>query len=175
MSRVRIGELLVSGGEIDSMQLKSALAHQRRWGGRLGQAIVSLGFLSEETVLSAVGSQIGTPFVVIGQREVSPSVVALVPRKVILSRRVFPLEKTTENRRTQVVVAFPDPSDLAAIDEIAFATGLTVKPVLAAEWDIDQAIMRHLGNVAVGERPRAVELPPDTSPLADLPKKGFFH
>jgi type IV pilus assembly protein PilB len=170
--------MLLSGGEIDAVQLSSALAHQRQWGGRLGQAIVSLGFLSEETVLAAVGSQIGTPFVVIGQREVPPSIVALIPRKVILSRRVFPLERVTENRRTQLVVAFPDPGDLKAIDEIAFATGLTVKPVLAAEWDIERAISRHLGVVAVGDRPArptAVDLPEDTSPLAGLGRKGFFH
>jgi len=180
MARIRIGELLVSGGQIDTMQLDSALAHQRQWGGRLGQAIVRLGFLSEEQLLEAVGSQLGAPFVVIGQRAIPPAVVQLVPARIIRARRLIPIEKLTENRRGPLVVAFADPADLNAVDEIAFVTGLAVRPVLAAEWDLEQAIARHLGSpsstdrMASGDRNRALELPPDTSPLAGR-KKGFFQ
>ncbi len=178
MARTRIGELLVNGGQIDADQLDSALAHQRQWGGRLGQAIVRLGFLTEERLLQAVGSQLGAPFVVIGQRAVAPAVVALVPRKIIRARRAFPLEKRTDHRRGPLVVAFADPADLTAVDEIAFATGLEVKAVLAAEWDIEQAIARHLGNgqpaARAGERPRSIDLPPDTSPLSAA-KKGLLQ
>jgi hypothetical protein len=146
MARVRIGELLVTGGHIDSLQLDAALAHQRRWGGRIGQAIVRLGFLAEEQLLKAVGTQLGAPFVIIGSKRVPPAVVALVPKKIIRTRRAFPIEKLAEHRRGPLVVAFADPADLGAVDEISFATGLAVKPVLAAEWDIEQAIVRHLGN-----------------------------
>jgi type IV pilus assembly protein PilB len=180
MARIRLGELLLNGGHIDSMQLDSALAHQRQWGGRIGQAIVQLGFLTEERMLQAVGRQLGVPFVVIGDRTVPPSVVALMPRKLIRTRRAFPLEKLAENRRGPLVVAFADPADLIAMDEISFVTGLEVRAVLAAEWDIDQVITRHLGDapgagLADGNgRPREIELPPDTSPLSGA-KKGFFH
>ena len=41
--RVPIGELLLKLGRIDPMQLQSALAHQRQWGGRLGRALVGPG------------------------------------------------------------------------------------------------------------------------------------
>lgn len=180
MARIRIGELLVSGGHIDTMQLDSALAHQRQWGGRIGQAIVQLGFLSEERMLQAVGSQLGAPFVVIGERVVPPSVAALLPKKLIRARRAFPLEKLSEHRRGPLVVAFADPADLIAMDEISFVTGLEVRPVLAAEWDIEQVISRHLGDgqgvvATVGNgRPRSIDLPEDTSPLSEA-KKGFFH
>jgi type IV pilus assembly protein PilB len=179
MARIRIGELLVSGGQLDPMQLDSALAHQRQWGGRIGQAIVRLGFITEERLLQAVGSQIGVPFVVIGDRVVPPAVIALVPRKLIRNRHALPLEKLSEHRRGPLVVAFADPSNLTAVDEIAFVTGLEVRPVLAAEWEIEQAIARHLGDGAAaprgdnGERARALDLPPDTSPLAGIGKKGL--
>lgn len=178
MARPRIGELLVSGGEIDSSQLDSALAHQRQWGGRIGQAIVRLGFLSEERMLEVVGRQLGAPFVVIGRRVVPPAVVALVPKKLIRARRAFPLEKLTEHRRGPLVVAFADPADLPAVDEIAFATGLAVRAVLAAEWDIEQAIAHHLGDLHVETaqvegRSRSIDLPPDTSPLSTLKKRTF--
>ena len=56
-------------------------------------------------------------------------------------------------------------------------SGLALKAVLAAEWDIERAISRHLGDVGdrpgAGARPRAVDLPPDTSPLSAAKKAGW--
>jgi len=182
MARVRIGEMLVQQGRIDAHQLESALAHQRRWGGRLGNAIVHLGFMKEHAVLEVVGGQLGVPFVAIGDRHVPPQVLALVPQKLIRARKVLPLARLTETRRGPLVVALPDPSDLHALDEVAFATGMEVKPVLASEADLDEAIARLLDGV-VKPRPAgfagrgdAIDLPEDTSPLTvlrrDPPKTG---
>jgi type IV pilus assembly protein PilB len=145
MARVPIGEMLVKQGRIDAMQLQSALAHQRQWGGRLGRALVALGFVSERVLLQAVGEQLGIPFVEIGSRPVEPRVVHLVPEKLIRSRRVVPLELVAGSRRGPLLVALSEPDNLATLDEIAFATGMSVKPVLAAEADVDAAIARLLG------------------------------
>jgi type IV pilus assembly protein PilB len=166
MARVRIGELLMAQGRIDGLQLQSALAHQARWGGRLGRAVVHLGFLDEATFLEVLGEQLGTQFITLGNRRVEPQVLALVPRRLILSRRVLPLAKLTEGRRGPLLVALADPGDLGVLDEISFATGLDVRPVLATEADLDQAIARLVG--APGEAPRrfdALELPEDTNPI----------
>jgi type II secretion system (T2SS) protein E len=38
-----------------------------------------------------------------------------------------------------------DPQDLTVLDEVAFATGKTVEPVLTSQRDIQRAIERHLG------------------------------
>jgi type IV pilus assembly protein PilB len=170
MARVRIGELMVRQGRIDEMQLQSALAHQRRWGGRIGRAIVGLGFVSEPTFLEALSEQLGTPFIVVGDRAVERSVLALVPERLIRSRRVLPLARLSESRRGPLVVALSDPGDLGVLDEIGFVTGLDVRPALAAEADLDQAINRLLGDVrGVTQRTlRAIELPEDTSPLSGV-------
>src|SRR5512142_3541214 len=133
MARVRIGELLVQRGSIDAAQLQSALAHQRRWGGRLGRAIVQLGFMQERAVLETLSQQLDVPFVEIGERPIPRDVLALVPERLIRSRKVLPLEVTGRTRRGPLVVALADPADLRVIDEIAFATGMSVKPVLVSE------------------------------------------
>ncbi len=147
-ARVPIGELLVRQGRIDALQLQSALAHQRQWGGRLGRALVSLGFVTEQVLLKAVGEQLGIPFVEIGTRPIPPRVVQLVPEKLIRSRSVVPLELLSESRRGPLLVALSEPDNLATLDEIAFATGMKVKPVLAAEADVAAAIARLLGAAA---------------------------
>lgn len=186
MARVRIGEMLVQQGRIDTHQLESALAHQRRWGGRLGRAIVHLGFMKEHAVLEVVGGQLGVPFVTLGDRHVPPQVLALVPPKLVRTRKLVPLARLSESRRGPLVVALADPTDLHALDEVAFATGMAVKPVLAAEADLDEAIARLLDGVVKPQpagfagRRDAIELPEDTNPLTVLrrepgPKGPTMH
>ena len=166
-TRKRIGELLVEVGALDSFQLESALAHQRRWGGRLGRAIVHLGFLREDQVLSALGDQLGVSYVSLWDKVVPRDVISLLPEKLIRGRRVLPLARLREHRRGPLLVALVDPSDLSVIDELSFATGLEIRPVLASEAELDHAIENHLGT---GTRetglPRAIDLPEDTSPLS---------
>jgi type IV pilus assembly protein PilB len=171
MARIPIGELLLKQGAIDTVQLEAALAYQRRWGGRLGRSIVNLGFMREEAVLSAVSAQLGVPFVEIGDQKIPPDVLALVPAKVVRARRVLPLARLSAGRRGPVVVAFPDPTDLHVMDEVAFATGMLVEPVLASEIDLEQAIARNYEGVSspkvlgFSARKDAIELPEDTNPI----------
>jgi type IV pilus assembly protein PilB len=175
MARPRIGEILVRRGTIDAVQLQSALAHQRRWGGRLGRSIVHLGFMKERALLESVGEQLGVPFVEIGDRAIPRYVLTIVPERLVRSRKVLPIDRLGQGKRGPVVVALADPADLAVLDEIAFATGMAVKPVLAAESDIDRAIARHLDGVTArrdggfGVREDAIDLPEDTGPLAAIP------
>lgn len=145
MPRLRIGELLVQQGRLHPAQLQAALAHQRRWGGRIGGAIVHLGFLNADALLEVLGQQLGMPFVEIGERAIPPKVLALVPRKLAQARRVVPLELVQEGRRYVAVIAVGDPVDLSVLDELEFVTGLRVRPVLAAEEDLDRALERHFG------------------------------
>lgn len=178
MARLRLGDMLVQRGCIDAVQLRSALAHQQRWGGRLGRSIVQLGFMQEKALLHSVGEQLGVPFVEIGERKIARDLVALVPQRIVRERKVLPLERLGTGRSGPILVALADPGDLGTLDDVAFATGMTVKPVLAAEADLDRAIARVLDGVVrrpeVGFRARedAIELPEDSSPLAALGKAG---
>jgi hypothetical protein len=175
MARLRLGEMLVQRGCIDAVQLQSALAHQRRWGGRIGRSIVQLGFMQERAVLQNVGEQMGVPFLDVASLEVPRDVLALIPQRIIRSRKALPVQRVGAGRRGPLVVAVPDPFDLPMLDELAFVTGMAVKPVLAAEADLDRAIARLLDGVELRQRPAgfaaredAIDLPEDTSPLSPL-------
>lgn len=174
-TRKKIGQLLLEVGALDPFQLESALAHQRRWGGRLGRAIVHLGFMREADVLSAVGNQLGVPFVPLGDRVIPGDVLSTVPEKVIRRHKVLPIALLRGHRRGPLVVACPDPSDLPVLDDLTFATGLEIRPVLASEAELDQAIASHFQGARGQALPRAIELPEDTSPLRGVqPTDGRF-
>ena len=169
-ARLPIGQMLVQAGYLDALQLRAGLAHQTRWGGRLGEAFVHLGFVTEEVVLAQVARQHGVPYVQIGNRNVESAVVRLVPEKVIRARCIFPIARAAKQRRGLLVVATSQPQDLAVLDEVAFATGMAVRAALASDRDIEQAIERHLGAARMPQLGSAAKL---TSMAPQPGRKGF--
>src|SRR5580700_8478535 len=61
MARKRLGELLLERHAITPEQLASALVYQRQAGGRLGNALVSKGYLSEKELCRTLGEALGLP------------------------------------------------------------------------------------------------------------------
>lgn len=159
MARRRLGEMLIQEGRIDSVQLQSAMAHQSRWGGRLGQALVNMGLCSEVVVMQVLARQLGVRFVEIGEKTVPPAVLRLLPERLIRRYRAFPLG-LAGGKRGPLVVALGDPADLGLVDDLAFATGMGVEAALATPADLEQAIARHLDGASA--RPtREIELSRD--------------
>lgn len=164
-TRQLIGQMLIQRGLIDEWQLRSALAHQRYWGVRIGRSLVQLGYISEEVLVAELARQQCIPYLQIGDRRISSLVVDFVPPETIRARKVLPLWVVKDGRRRTLVVATPEPENLFVLDEIAFVTGMRVKPVLVGDEDIEQAIERHLGAPATSA-PTAHRLPPP-APLTD--------
>ena len=175
MARTPIGQILVEQGRIDELQLRSALSHQRQWGGKVGEALVCLGFVTEQVMLSAVARQLGVPFLTLGDRRVPPAILRLVPERLIRQRRLLPIAVLSGTRRGHLVVATADPGDIRALDEIAFASGMEVRAVLVAEGDLTRAIERHLLGAAPQARPRAVDLPEADERMQVVPFAHGLH
>ncbi len=176
-TKIPIGQMLLRAGRIDAWQLQSGLAHQRRWGGRLGDALVGLGFVSEPVMLEEVARQQGVLYVDLSARVVAPEIVALLPAKIIRARKVLPLALGQATRRGPLLVATSQPQNLEVLDEVAFASGYAVKPALASDRDLEKAIATHLdgaGALSVGEvGAGGVPLPEDNSATMQIVPLGY--
>lgn len=151
MARMRIGDLLIAAGLIDEMQLSAALSHQRQWGGRLGDALVDKGFLDEMMLWKGLSKQLGLPLVSLPDLEIPASVVAALPAELAQRYDVFPVR--VQDR--ELVLATSDPGNVDMLDEIAFRTGLKVRPALAPPREIEWAIRHyHLGDASPCPPPR---------------------
>ena len=53
----RLGEILKHTGIIDDFQLNSALSYQRQWGGRFGESLIKLGYLTEDKLQNFLARQ----------------------------------------------------------------------------------------------------------------------
>ncbi len=139
--RKRLGEMLLESGVIDQNQLDAALGHQRKWGGRLGQALVDLKLTSEARVVEALSRKFGYEVVGVSGLEAGPTLEAalkLVPREAASRHNVLPYAADTSS----VSVAMSDPGNIVVVDEIRFRTGRRVKVALAGDREIAAAVRR---------------------------------
>lgn len=139
--RKRLGELLLEAGVIDATMLQAALGHQRRWGGRVGQALIDLKMATEEQVVSALASKLGFDRVALDLVEYGPGLelaLRLVPHEFAERNQLLPYSADANN----LLVAMADPTNMGVIDELAFRTGRRVKMSIAGDREIARAIRR---------------------------------
>ncbi len=139
----RIGDLLVREKVITPAQLEEALSYQKRNGGRLGTSLVKLKYCSEDDVARILSRQYGVPSHTLHELSVPAEVLRLVPRETAERMQILPLERNGAALR----LAMADPTNVFALDDVKFMTGLNLEPVVASESAIQAAIQRCYGEI----------------------------
>ena len=132
----RLLELLVKENLLTQDQASKAIADQRRSGERLATVLTRLAFITEDELLDFLSRKYGIPVINLGRVEVDPDILRLVRKEIVQKYQVFPVRKVGNT----LTLALSDPTVVLAIDDVQFATGLHVIPVLAAESAIRAAI-----------------------------------
>ncbi len=171
METNRLGEMLLDAGLIDQFQLESALSMQRNLGGRIGSALVKLGYLPEETIMEFIETQAKYARVSLAELEISDELKRVLPYEKMLEMLVIPIDLRRAQGEKILRVAMTDPTNIAQIDALQFSTGCRVLPVLAAEEEIEEAIRRHFAppEPAGGLVDELAGLEPNSISFDDLP------
>jgi len=138
---VRLGEILVKESLITQDQLQKALEFQRANGGKLGNCLTRMGFITDDDITGVLSRQYGVPSINLKDYEIDPNVIKLIPKDTAARYKVLPLSRVGSVLR----IAMTDPTNVFAIDDIKFITGFNVEPVLASEATIGDAITRFYG------------------------------
>ena len=132
----RLGELLVRNNRISLTQLRQAQDEQKRSGQNLSFALAKLGFISDKEITNFLSQEYRVPAIDLGAVELDPELGKLVTRDVCERHKVVPISRAGSS----LIVAMSDPTNLHALDDIKFLTGLNVEPVVASENSISQTI-----------------------------------
>ena len=135
----KIGELLKEAGYIDDFQLETALSHQRNWGGKLGSVLIELEFITEETVARVIAEKLHTPYFSLFEPGIPEAVIKLIKPDIAKKYQVVPVKK----EKGDLILAMSDPLDIEALDAIRFITGLKIRPSLALESEIRDALKKY--------------------------------
>jgi type IV pilus assembly protein PilB len=134
----RLGEILLKSNLITRDQLEHAVAQQKVEGGRLGTILTKLGLVKEEDVARRLGEQYGIPYIDLDSQAIEPSVVRLIPVGIVQKHLVIPVAK----HGSTLSMAMVDPTNVFAVDDIKFMTGLKIELMVATEAAVRRAIDR---------------------------------
>ncbi len=135
----KLGEILVRENLITSQQLRETLEYQRANGGRLGSNLVKLGYVSDDVVTAVLSRQYGVPSINLDLFQIEKEVIKLISEDVALKYSVLPISKVGAT----LTLAMADPTNVFAMDDIKFMTGLNVEPVIASETSIQMAVSKY--------------------------------
>jgi type IV pilus assembly protein PilB len=150
----KLGEILVRENLISPQHLREALDYQREHGGRLGYNLVKLGLVSDDMITAVLSRQYGIPSVNLDLFQIDESVLRLIPQEVAQKYSVLPLSRVGAT----LTLAMVDPTNVFAMDDIKFMTGLNVEPVVVAEASVAQAIAKYYGSTREIELATAVTI-----------------
>ncbi|HEY1308373.1 MAG TPA: type IV-A pilus assembly ATPase PilB [Vicinamibacterales bacterium] len=136
---VRIGELLLKEKRVTPEQLQEALNYQRRNGGKLGFTLIKRGYVKDDEITALLSKQYGVPSISLGQFDVDPAVLKLVPADTAQKYHIIPLSRSGAT----LTIAMTDPTNVSAMDDIKFMTGCNVEPVVASETAVIDAIQKY--------------------------------
>ncbi|MFB0565002.1 MAG: type IV-A pilus assembly ATPase PilB [Candidatus Aminicenantaceae bacterium] len=157
-----LGEFLLKEKLLTAKQLEEATNLHKKKGIGIGSAVTELGFISEEEIAQALTRELGYPYIDLDQFEVYPDVINLIPLELAQKYSIIPIHRI----RSFLTLAMVDPTNLAALEDIKFRTGLSIQPVIASESAIKNAINKYYGSpyaLRLKKKLEAIELAEDTS------------
>ena len=133
--RLNLGQILVKWGLVSEDRLAEAETVAKASHKRLGEALVELGYASDNDVTKALATQLGMAFVDLDQPNViERKNLELIPKETMKKYLVLPLGK--EGNKLKVVVH--DPNNLNMIDDLRFSLGVDLDLTLGAKSKISE-------------------------------------
>jgi type IV pilus assembly protein PilB len=127
---------LVADGYIGQKQFQDALTWQKATGGDIYDYLVEKGYIKEKTLSKFIAEKKNLPYVTLNDLDIDHELIKLIPEKVVKKYNVLPIAK---NKR-EITVAMANPFDLTAINDIEFASGYMVVPVVTEKSSIKKAL-----------------------------------
>jgi type IV pilus assembly protein PilB len=136
-----------------SDQLETALAEQRRVGGKLGSILQELGLTSPVEIAEGIARQANVEVVDLDNVSLEPEAVALIPESLARKYDLVPMHFQGE----QLVIAMASPLNIVAIDEVQGVTRYRISVVGAPEDQVARMLNRAYQSKPEGELELVIE------------------
>ena len=133
-----IGKILVEQGLVSKEQLDKALKEQQE-GHFIAEEFIKSGLVDSEKLASTLSEELGLAYIDLAEMTIEPKAIELVPEPLCLKFSIMPLYIMNNT----ITLAMANALDKQAIDEVAQATGLQVRPAFASYTAIQNAIRKN--------------------------------
>ncbi len=143
-------ELLIEEGKVSQEQLDKAVAKQKETGAFLGQILVDMGIIDENSLTSFLAKYCKIPHLSLLDYLIDETQLELVPKEVCLKYRLIPIDKLGKN----LTVAMVNPLDQEALEVVkSLCPDLRIKPILCA-WNHYESVTARLFGEQEGDAKR---------------------
>jgi hypothetical protein len=139
--KYRLGDILVETNVISETQLQLGVDHHRRTGLRLGDALLQLGFVTEEMLKLALCTQLDVAFVDLDRFSIDRSLASLVPKAFAQQHRILPVARVDD----VLTVALADPTDGWVAENVEAMTACQVRLIMSTDAAFQRAFTRVYG------------------------------
>ncbi len=134
---------LVQDGVVSEHEALSALQAARDQKSHFVTQLVGSGAAKARDVAIAASTEFGVPLLDLDSLSIDSEVTRLVSDKLLAKHRVLPMFR----RGKRLFLGVSDPTDLHAIDEIKFQTGLSVDAVIVEDDKLQKAVDKAIEQV----------------------------
>jgi type IV pilus assembly protein PilB len=120
---------LIQDGLLDEKSMQVAMAAAKEANANLVSHLVANNLANPREIAIAASQEFGVPLLDLDSIQPDLETIKLVSDKLLAKHRVLPLVK----RGKRLFVAVSDPTNLHALDEIKFQTGLSIEAVVVEE------------------------------------------
>ncbi|MGI6446596.1 MAG: GspE/PulE family protein [Candidatus Ozemobacteraceae bacterium] len=135
----RLGQILISNGTITAEQLEKGLLVSEKQKIRLGEALIDLGFLDEETLADILSKQFSIPRISTPEIVIDPTVLHEVTLALAQKNNLVPVK----NQNGALVIATADPLNTAIISDLENRLKKRISIILATRSQINRAITQY--------------------------------
>lgn len=140
--RKRMGDMLIDEGLVTPDQIEYALKAAKADGMMLGEKLIQLGYVTQESVADALSNQLGLPRVHLSEITINEDLLKVVPGEVLRKYTMIPIDYS-ENNINMVKVAMADPMNMGAFDNFTIVTNLQVDACVASRYEIESALDKY--------------------------------
>ncbi len=137
----RLGRVLTKMNEVSHDQVHEALEVQKSQGGPIGQILVDLGYIDENTLSLALAYQAGMEYVDLEATEIPEEVIHQVPAQMANSYKIIPVDYDQATQHLTVALGSPD--NFRALDDLRTLMGYNVTARIATPEQIDSALAKY--------------------------------
>lgn len=144
----KLAELLLKHGVVTAKQIEAARALQAGKPPNLAQALVELGFVTEQTITSFLVKQLKLPHLNLQDYQITPEMLAVLPRELCMQYRLLPIDVLGRN----LTLAMVNPLDEEALGAVQQeCPNYRLKAFVCTPSDFDRVTRRLFPDRGPGE------------------------
>ena len=136
--KMKLGELLISKGFLSEEKLLLALSYQKITDTLIGEALIKLGFNSSLEIAKALAEQAGIPFLDLSEYSVNEEAIRLIPKNIAEANGFIPLRFDD----AEIEIGMLNPSDITVLDTVKKLTGKTPRVFMVDKVSFNESIER---------------------------------